>query len=101
MNLPVIKSKDTGVIKISIRRAGGDIILLYRLTKELAEDALTKFQYTLTVTKVDNGGSRREVRRLPDITRSRTEAERIFDIVSRACVMPSTADEVICDLISI
>lgn len=101
MNLPIIKSKETGVIKISIKRAGSDIILLYRLTKEYAEDALTRFQYTLTVTKVDHGGSRREVKRLPDISRSRTEAERLFDIISRACVMPSTADEVVSDLISI
>lgn len=101
MNIPIKNSKETGVIKISIKRAGGDIILLYRLTKEYAEDALTRFQYTLTVTKVDNGGSRREVKRLPDISRSRTEAERLFDIISRACVMPGTADEVVSDLISI
>lgn len=101
MNLPTVKNKETGVIKISIRRAGGDIILLYRLTKEFAEDTLTRFQYTLTVTKVDNGGTRREVRRLPDISRSRNEAERLFNLISRACVMPSNADEVVSELISI
>lgn len=101
MKLPVISSKGTGVIKISIKRVGGDIILLYRLTKEPACDSLSRFQYSLTVTKVDNGGKRREVRRIADISRSKNEAERLFDLVSRACVMPGTAEEVISELISI
>ena len=90
------------VIRTSIKRAAGDIILLYRLTQEPQHDNHTSntqsSQYSLTVTKVDCGGTRREVRRLPDLTRNRTEAEQIYELLSRGLVTPCTLDEVIDDL---
>lgn len=90
------------VIRTSIKRAAGDIILLYRLTQEPihGEHASQpqQSQYTLTVTKVDCGGTRREVRHLPDLTRNRTEAEQIYELLSKGLVTPCTLDEVIDDL---
>ena len=90
------------VVRTSIKRAAGDIILLYRLTQEpLDSGPASKPQqskYSLTVTKVDCGGTRREVRCLPDLTRSRTEAEQIYELLSRGLVTPCTLDEVIDDL---
>ena len=97
------KGKLQGVIRMSIKRAAGDIILLYRLTEEpLPPNQFHHTaKYSLTVTKVDAGGTRREVRNLPDLTRSRAEAERIFDLISRGLVTPYTLDEVIDDLFAI
>ncbi len=94
------------VIRTSIKRAAGDIILLYRLTQEPVQaeytsKQLTQSQYSLTVTKVDCGGTRREVRCLPDLTRNRMEAEQIYDLISRGLVTPCTLDEVIDDLFAI
>lgn len=65
------ENKLQGVIRMSIKRAAGDIILLYRLTEEpLPPNPLQHTaMYSLTVTKIDAGGTRREVRNLPDLTR--------------------------------
>ena len=92
-----------GVIRTAMKRAAGDIILLYRLTEEAAGPGgfPGEAMYSLSVTKVDCGGTRREVRCLPDITRSRAEAERIFDLISRGMVTPCTLDEVVSDLYAI
>ena len=90
------------VIRTSIKRAAGDIILLYRLTQDPVQTELTsQSQYSLTVTKVDCGGTRREVRCLPDLTRNRMEAEQIYELISRGLVTPCTLDEVIDDLFAI
>ncbi len=90
------------VIRTSIKRAAGDIILLYRLTQEPVQAEHTaESQYSLTVTKVDCGGTRREVRCLPDLTRNRTEAEQIYELISRGLVTPCTLDEIIDDLFAI
>ena len=71
------------VIRTSIKRAAGDIILLYRLTQEPLHDNHTSntqsSQYSLTVT-------------------NRTEAEQIYELLSRGLVTPCTLDEVIDDL---
>ncbi len=89
------------VIRTSIKRAAGDIILLYRLTQESLQNEHAspkeQSQYSLTVTKVDCGGARREVRHLPDLTRNRTEAEQIYELISRGLVTPCTLDEIIDD----
>lgn len=94
-------SNSPKIIRMAIKRAGTDIILLYRLTKECAADGLSPYVYSVTVTKVDCGGSSREVRRVNDISRSLAEANRIFTLISRGCVTPCCAAEVIGDLLSI
>lgn len=89
------------VIRIAVKRADEDIILLYRLTRDGAPDRLSPFMYSLTVTKVDCGGERRDVRHISDISRNLAEADRIFRLISCGCVTPCCALEVIGDLISI
>ena len=89
------------IIRMAIKRAGTDIILMYRLTKESASDGLSPYIYSVTVTKVDCGGSCREMRRVNDISRCLAEANRIFTLISRGCVTPCCAAEVIADLLSI
>ena len=53
------ENKLQGVIRMSIKRAAGDIILLYRLTEEpLPPNPLQHTaMYSLTVTKIDAGGT--------------------------------------------
>lgn len=90
--------------KVAVKRYVGDVILLYRLTEErtfyLRGGYGDEF-YSLSVTKIDCGGNRREVKHLRDITRDRAEAERIFKTVSRALVTPCTFCEIVSDLIGI
>lgn len=90
--------------KVAVKRYVGDIILLYRLTEErtvcLRGGYGDEF-YSLSVTKIDCGGERREIKHLRDISRDRAEAERIFKIVSRALVTPCTVAEIVSDLIGV
>ncbi len=91
-----------GVIRATMKRVGADAILLYRLTEEPVPGESRKGKsYSLTVTKIDHGGDRRQVEHLHDISRSRGEALRIYTLVSRGTVFPSTAAEIVSDLISI
>ncbi len=90
--------------KVAVKRYVGDIILLYRLTEEriiFMRGGYGDEFYSLSVTKIDCGGRRREVKHLRDISRDRAEAEMIFKIVSRALVTPCTAAEIVGDLIGI
>lgn len=83
-------------VKITVKRDEGDIILLYRLSEE--EDRTfpaLSVAYALTVTKIDCGGRRREIKYISDISRNRSEAERIFNLVSRGRVTPMCLEEVL------
>lgn len=61
------KYKLQGVIRMSIKRAAGDIILLYRLTEEpLPPNPYHHTaKYSLTVTKVDAGGQEEKCAAFP------------------------------------
>ncbi len=86
-------------VKITVKRDEGDIILLYRLSEE--EDRTfpsMTVAYALTVTKIDCGGRRREIKYISDISRSRGEAERIFNLISRGRVTPMCLEEVLDEL---
>lgn len=91
------------VIRRAMKRALADIILIYRLTEHPLPPNRFRHEgiYTLTVTKISCGGKDREVCSLPDVTRSRREAEQIFDLISRGLVTPCTLEEVIEDLMAI
>lgn len=91
------------VIRATMKRVGADVILLYRLTEEQvpASYGRARLAYSLTVTQIDRGGRRRRVKRLRDITASRAEAVRIYKLVSRGRVFPSSVAEIVSDLISI
>lgn len=90
--------------RVRLRHLSGDILILYKLEEEkvCANQGLHyDITYSITVTKIDCGGSRREVERLFDVTRDEEEALRIFDIISRCLVTPCTAGEIVSDLIGI
>lgn len=91
------------VIRRAIKRAMADIILIYRLTEQPLPPNRFRHEgiYTLTVTKISGGGKDREVCNLPDVTRSRREAEHIFDLISRGLVTPCTLEEIIEDFMAI
>ena len=90
--------------RVAVKRYVGDIILLYRLTEErivCLRGGYGDEYYSLSVTKIDCRGQRREVKHLCDISRDRAEAERIFRTVSRALVTPCTVAEIVGDMIGI
>lgn len=95
------RKKEKSVKRLSIKRLEGDIILLYRLIEDRLNCKSTLFGsvYSISVTKIDCGGKRREVKRVYDVTRNETEAERIFSMVSRGRVTPCCLLETIEDLI--
>ncbi len=103
MTQTLLKNEQQGIIRTTTKRVAGDIILLYHLT----EDPLPPNQfshtakYSLNITKVDCGGTRKEECHLPDITRNHAEAEQIFDIISRGMVTPCAAHDVISDLFAL
>ena len=86
-------------VRITVKRDEGDIILLYRLSEE-EDSTFPAFStaYALTVTKIDCGGRRREIKYISDISRSRSEAERIFNLISRGKVTPMCLEEVLDDI---
>ncbi len=88
--------------RLSIKRLSGDIILLYRLIEERSEDLPTEIStvYSLSVTKIDCGGGRREIGRAYDISRNEKEAYRIFRLISRGKVTPCCLHEIIEEIIS-
>ena len=83
-------------VRITVKRDEGDIILLYRLSEE-EDRAFPAFStaYAITVTKIDCGGRRREIKHISDISRNRGEAERIFNMISRGRVTPMCLEEVL------
>lgn len=89
--------------RLSIKRLSGDIILLYRLTEEKTDFDDPRFAtvYSLSVTKIDCGGRRREMGRAYDISRSEKEALRIFRLISRARVTPMCLGEILEEIISV
>lgn len=96
-------NQQQGIIRTTIKRVAGDIVLLYHLT----EDPLPPNQfnqtakYSLNITKIDYGGTRKEECHLPDITRNYAEAEQIFDIISKGMVTPCAVHDVISDLFAL
>ena len=86
--------------RVSLRYAGGDMILIYRLTRKDFKCGHA-FLYSLTVTQIGCGGEKRETVTLSDISRNEQEALYIFDTVSRGAVTPCTAAEIVSDLIGI
>ncbi len=103
MTQALLTHQHHGIIRTTTKRVAGDIILLYHLT----EDPLPPNQfshtakYSLNITKVDCGGTRKEECHLPDITRNHAEAEQIFDIISKGMVTPGTVHDVISDLFAL
>lgn len=97
-----LKKKEISVKRLSIKHLEGDVILLYRLIEDKLpyKSALFGSVYSISVTKIDCGGKKREVRRVYDVTRCETEAERIFSLISRGRVTPCCLLETIEDLIS-
>ncbi|MBR4071897.1 MAG: hypothetical protein IKK26_05025 [Clostridia bacterium] len=99
----LIKQKrEPYVTKLSIKHLTGDIILLYRLTEErlFYYNGIYGTVYSISVTKIDNGGRRREVSRVYDVSRCESEALRIFRLISRGRVTPCCLHEMVEELIS-
>lgn len=86
-------------VKITVKRDSDDIILLYRLSEE-KDNLYPNFNcaYSITVTKIDCGGKRREIKHISDISRNIAEAERIFKLISRGRVTPMCLEEVLDEL---
>ena len=82
--------------RLVIKRPVGDTLLLYRL---FCEERKGRRFYSISVTKADCGGTRRETKLLRDVTSKREDAYRIFDAVSRGLVTPMCADETVADLL--
>ena len=101
MYLQRTRKKDTSIKRLSIKHLEGDIILLYRLIEDRPNQKSTLFGtvYSISVTKIDCGGRRREVKRVYDVTRNESEAQRIFALISRGRVTPCCLLETIEDLI--
>lgn len=83
-------------VKITVKREDNDIILLYRLTEE-EDNNFPEYRiaYSITVTKIDCGGKRREIKYISDIARHKSEAQRIFSLISRGRVTPMCLEEVL------
>ena len=100
MTQTLFKRNQQEVIRKKTKRSAGDILLLYHLTEVPLPP--NKFhhtaKYSLNITKVDCGGTRKEECNLPDISRNQEEAVHIFDIISRGLVTPCSAPDVISDL---
>lgn len=103
MTQKLLMHKLHGVIRSATKRAAGDIILLYHLTEDpLPPNRFShKAKYSLDITKVDCGGTRKEECHLPDISRDYAQAEHIFDIISRGMVTPCAIHDVISDLFAL
>ncbi len=86
-------------VRMTVKRDEGDIILLYRLSEE-EDSTFPAFScaYAITVTKIDCGGRRREIKYISDISRNKAEAERIFGMISRGRVTPMCLEEVLDDI---
>lgn len=90
------------VTRLSIKHLAGDIILLYRLTEEKLSygSSLYSTVFSISVTKIDCGGRRREVSRVCDISRNEAEALKIFRLISRGRVTPCCLHEIMEDILS-
>lgn len=97
------RKREPLVTKLSIKHLSGDIILLYRLTEEKLPCHSSHFGtvYSISVTKIDCGGRRREVSRAYDVSRNEMEAMRLFRLISRGRVTPCCLHETIEDYISL
>ncbi len=98
-----LRKREPVVTRLSIKHLAGDIILLYRLTEETLPCHSANFGtvYSISVTKIDCGGRRREVSRVYDVSRNEVEAMRLFRLVSRGRVTPCCLHETIEDYICI
>ena len=85
--------------RLVVKRPYNDVILLYRLFCDRYSRGSRV--YSLTVTKIDCKGQRREVCCIRDIARDPYDAARIFYIVSRGLVTPMNAREIVSDIIGI
>ena len=97
------EKREPDIKRLSIKRLSGDIILLYRLTEEKTDFGDPRFStvYSLSVTKIEGGGRRREVSHAYDISRNEREAHRIFRHISRGRVTPSCLGEILEEIISV
>ncbi len=88
-----------------IKHYSRDIVLIYRLSAEKAPDFENDIGdgmiYSISVTKIDNGGARETAKDIFDVSRSLSEAKRILRLISCGSVFPSEAEEIIGDIISI
>lgn len=103
MKRTLTKSRNPKMKKIAVKHMSRDTILLYRLFEEPAQDQEKSIGdgtvFSLSVTKVYSMGAEKDVVHLRDISRRRADAVKIFKTVSRACVTPTVAEEIVSDLI--
>ncbi len=94
------QKREPFVTRLSIKHLTGDIILLYRLTEEKQTYYSGAYSsvYSISVTKIDCGGRRREVSRVYDIARNEAEALRLFRLISRGRVTPCCLHEMVEEL---
>jgi len=89
--------------RVSLKHSINDIILVYRLVSErrvsVSQGIKAEEIYSMSITKISDGGKAREVKYLRDITRNEEVAKQLFKKVSRGCVTPCTAEEIVADLI--
>lgn len=97
------KKREPDTKRLSIKRLSGDIILLYRLTEDAFSPEGGEYRkvYSLSVTKIDCGGGRREIGHAHDIAASEKEALRIFRLISRGMVTPYCFHEILEEIISV
>ena len=99
------KSKTPRSVRTVIKHYGGDILLIYRMMTEKASreeaDIGDGIIYSISVTKISFKGEKREIAVIHDISRRAIDAKRIFDMTSRGLVTPSSAAEIISDIIGI
>ncbi len=102
MTLLKKSKREPYVTRLSIKHLAGDIILLYRLTEEKLPygSCLHNTVFSISVTKIDCGGRRREVSRVYDISRNEAEALKIFRLISRGRVTPCCLHELMEDILS-
>ncbi|MBQ4066883.1 MAG: hypothetical protein IJD22_04465 [Clostridia bacterium] len=92
------RGKSSRLRRVSLKHCAADMLLIYRLTEEKSSDGYGPV-FSLTVTKIQGGGHKKESVHLQDISRNSSEALRIFATVSRALVTPMCAAEIVSDII--
>lgn len=96
--------KGPRTVKMTVRWAGRDVLLLYRLYRETSpsceKDVGDGNIYSLCVTMVQERGSLITEEDVRDIARSMADADKIYRLVSRGLVTPETVSEIVGDIIS-
>ncbi len=87
-------------IKLSVKHMARDSFLIYRLYEEAIMDGSRENAvFSLSVTMISCMGMKRRQAYFTDISRSKSDAARLFKIISRGLVTPTVAEEILADLI--